>query len=72
MDDGLRSREGNSRLEEETVEIMEMKCEGTQILEDMKDVELFIKYQAYQEAIDFLKRLPAGATRNLEREERDG
>ena len=54
------------------MEIMEMKGEGTQILEDMKDAELFIKYQAYQEVIDFLKRLPAGATRNLEREERHG
>jgi diguanylate cyclase (GGDEF)-like protein len=44
-------------LEEEIVEIMEMKGVGTQILEDMTDVELFIKYGAYQEAIDLLKRL---------------
>ena len=33
------------------------KGEVTQILEDMTDVELFIKYQAYQEAIELLKRL---------------
>ena len=39
------------------MEIMVMNGEGTQILEDMTDVELFIKYQAYQEAIELLKRL---------------
>ena len=29
----------------------------TQILEDMTDVELFIKYQSYNEAIELLNRL---------------
>jgi diguanylate cyclase (GGDEF)-like protein len=48
---------GNSSLEEETSEAMVEMGKETQILEDMTDVELFIKYQAYQEAVERLKRL---------------